>query len=83
MLDLFALLTLWPEVKRRYSKARFALDLYLLDRSGVTEINGKQLVFTASTGARDRTRTIQVHDEDGSEKAYFGLYFVNAPTETR
>lgn len=81
--DLFALLTLWPEVKRHYSKAQFALDLYLLDRGGITEINGKQLVFSASSGARDRTKTVQVHDEYGSEKAYYGLYFVNAATKTR
>lgn len=83
VLDLFALLTLWPEVKRQYSKARFGLDLYLLDRSGVTEINGKRLVFSASTGARDRTKTVQVYDENGSEKAYYGLYFLNTATEPR
>jgi hypothetical protein len=49
----------------------------------VTEINGKQLVFSASTGARDRTKTVAVHDENGSEKAYYGIYFVTAATQTQ
>jgi hypothetical protein len=78
VIDLYNVLTLWPERKRQYSRSQFALDLYLLDRSGVTLVSGKRLTFSASTGARDRSKIVGVQDEHGYEKVYYGIYFVDA-----
>jgi len=83
VIDLYNVLTLWPERKRQYSKSQFALDLYLLDRSGVTSVSGKRLTFSASTGARDRSKIVAVQDEHGYEKVYYGIYFVDADSGSR
>ncbi len=83
VLDLYDVLTLWPERKRQYSKSQFALDLYLLDRSGITSVAGKRLTFSASTGARDRSNVVAIQDEHGYEKVYYGVYFVDAGSGNR
>lgn len=77
VLDIFNALILWPEQKRSYSKFQFALDLYLVDRSGTNTISDKRLVFASSTGARDKSKVVSVRDENGGEKVYFGIYFVS------
>lgn len=77
LLDIYGALTLWPEHKRKYSRSVFAIDLYALDRSGVTTTrSGSRLVFTASTGARDKSKVLQVKDETGADKVYYGIYFI-------
>jgi hypothetical protein len=83
VVDLYNVLTLWPERKRQYSKSQFALDLYLLDRSGVTSVSGNRLTFSASTGARDRSKIVAVQDEHGYEKVYYGISFVDAGSGSR
>jgi hypothetical protein len=81
LLEIFNILTLWPEQRRRYSRASFALDLYLLDRSSQVREFGKRLVFASSTGARDRTKVFSMRDETGFEKVYYGIYYVNEEAE--
>jgi hypothetical protein len=37
-----------------------------------------RLVFTMSTGARDKSKVLQVRDEGGSERVYYGVYFTKS-----
>jgi len=76
LFDIYNALTLWPENNKRYSRREFAIDLYLIDASGIAvTADGARLTFAASTGSRDRTKIFQAHDHSGSEKVYYGIYF--------
>ncbi len=79
LLDVYELLTLLPGQTREYSKQEFARDIYLLDRSGVTQTRrGYVVSFPASTGARSAGSTVRVVTEGGQEKLYYGIAFTRA-----
>jgi len=76
LLQIYDLLTILPGQSREYTKAEFARDIYLLDRSGVTRTrNGAVVDFPASTGTKTPSATIMVITESGREKTYFGISF--------
>jgi hypothetical protein len=75
--QIYDVLTLMPGAAREYTRDDFARDLYLLDRSGVTQMdNGTEFRFSASTGTRSAASTFVCIAEDGSEKRYYGISFV-------
>ena len=79
LLDVYELLTLLPGQTREYSKQEFARDIYLLDRSGVTQTRrGYVVSFPASTGARSTGSTVRIVTESGQEKVYYGIAFARA-----
>ncbi len=76
LLQIYELLTILPGQSREYTKAEFARDIYLLDRSGVTKTrNGAVVDFPASTGTKATSATIAVIAENGREKTYYGISF--------
>ena len=76
LLQIYELLTILPGQSREYTKAEFARDLYLLDRSGVTKTrNGAVVDFPGSTGTKTPSATIMVITESGREKTYYGISF--------
>ncbi len=73
LLQIYDLVTILPGQSREYTKAEFARDIYLLDRSGVTKTrNGAVVALHAGSGREPR---IQVITEKGGEKFYFGISF--------
>ncbi len=77
--DIYDLLTLLPGQSKEYSKHEFARDLYLLDRSGVTETRDHYVVsFPASTGTKSAGGVITAITENGQERAYWGIAFTKA-----
>jgi hypothetical protein len=76
LLRVYEVLTLLPGEANDYTKAEFARDLYLLDRSGVTKTRkGADVDFPASTGTKVPSATITVITENGREKTYYGISF--------
>ncbi|MCC7107449.1 MAG: hypothetical protein IT307_20115 [Chloroflexi bacterium] len=76
LVDIYALLTLLPGSSKDYSRPEFARDLYLLDRSGVTETRGRYVAaLQASTGSRIASSTIRVITESGQDRLYYGISF--------
>lgn len=76
LLQIYERLTILPGQSREYTKAEFARDIYLLDRSGVTKTrNGAVVDFPASTGTKTPSATIMVITESGREKTYYGISF--------
>jgi len=74
--DIYRLLTLLPGQPKEYTRAEFARDIYLLDRSGVTTTRSGAIVsFPASTGTKTPSATINVITERGQEKRYYGISF--------
>jgi len=74
--EIYDVLTLMPGSAKDYTKDDFARDLYLLDSSGVTQLdNGTQFKFPASTGTRHLSSTFVCIAADGSEKRYYGISF--------
>jgi len=79
--EIYDVLTLMPGAAKEYTRDDFARDLYLLDRSGVTRMdNGVEFRFSASTGTRNASNTFVCIAEDGSEKRYYGVAFMQ-PSE--
>jgi hypothetical protein len=77
LLEIYELFTLMPGQSREYSKQEFARDIYLLDRSGViTTRDGSRVSFPASTGTKIPSRTLNVINEFGEEKRYYGITFI-------
>jgi hypothetical protein len=75
----YELLTLLPGQSREYSSHEFARDIYLLDRSGITETrDGFVVSFPASTGTKSASGTITAITEDGQERRYWGIAFTRA-----
>lgn len=72
--DIYRILTLFPGHAREYSKQEFTRDVYLLDRSGLTEVEGESIEFAASTGTKTRDYFLII-DEYGQERAYYGVSF--------
>lgn len=76
LLEIYELFTLLPGQSREYSKQEFARDIYLLDRSGtVATRDGFKVSFPASTGTKLPSRTLNIINEAGEEKRYYGIAF--------
>jgi hypothetical protein len=74
--QVYELLTLLPGQSREYSRQEFARDLYLLDRSGLTETkDGFVVSFPASTGTKSTTGVVTAITESGQERRYWGIAF--------
>ncbi len=79
LVDVYKLLTLLPGQSREYSRQEFARDIYLLDRSGVTETRDHYVVsFPASTGTKTPSGVITAVTETGQERSYWGICFTRA-----
>ncbi len=75
----YELFTLLPGQTREYSSHEFARDIYLLDRSGITETrDGFVVSFPASTGTKSATGVITAITENGQERRYWGIAFTRA-----
>jgi hypothetical protein len=75
----YELFTLLPGQTREYSSHEFARDIYLLDRSGITETrDGFVVSFPASTGTKSATGVITAITERGQERRYWGIAFARA-----
>jgi hypothetical protein len=76
---IYELLTLLPGQSREYSSHEFGRDIYLLDRSGVTQTrDGFEVNFPASTGTRSARGVISAIAENGQERRYWGITFTRA-----
>jgi hypothetical protein len=76
LLDIYELLTLLPGQTREYSRQEFARDIYLLDRSGIIDAKGgSRLSLPASTGTKISSHTLNIINEFGEEKRYYGIAF--------
>jgi hypothetical protein len=74
--EIYDVLTLMPGAAKEYTRDDFARDLYMLDRSGVTELDsGTEFSFSAATGTRNAANTFICIAEDGAEKRYYGIAF--------
>jgi hypothetical protein len=72
----YELFTLLPGQAREYSSHEFARDIYLLDRSGITETrDGYAVSLPASTGTKSATGVITAITENGQERRYWGIAF--------
>jgi len=79
LVRVYELLTLLPGQSRDYSSQEFARDIYLLDRSGLTETrDGFVVTFPGSTGTRSTSGVITAIAEDGQERRYWGIAFSRA-----
>ena len=79
LVRVYELLTLLPGQSREYSSHEFARDIYLLDRSGITETrDGFVVTFPASTGTRSPSGVITAITENGQERRYWGIAFSRA-----
>jgi hypothetical protein len=76
LMEIYELFTLLPGQTREYSRQEFARDIYLLDRSGTIKTRDGSIVsFPASTGTKIPSRTLNVINEYGEEKRYYGIAF--------
>jgi hypothetical protein len=75
---MYELLTLLPGQSREYSRQEFARDIYLLDKSQVTETRGYVATFPASTGTRPAGAAITAITETGQQRTYWGITFARA-----
>jgi hypothetical protein len=79
LMQVYDLLTLLPGQSREYSRQEFARDIYLLDRSGITDTrDGFVVSFPASTGTRSASGLITAITETGQERRYWGIAFTRA-----
>lgn len=78
--DIYRLLTILPGQTKEYSLHEFARDIYLLDRSGVTETKkGCGVTMPGvSSGMRGAARAIRVITQEGQDKLYYGISFSEA-----
>jgi len=74
--DIHEILTLLPGTD--YPIEEFARDVILLDRRpDLRTRDGCRFEFPASTLSRGRMRRVVAYDEQGQERAYLGIRFVN------
>ena len=80
LLDIWGVLTMLPAQRAQYSKQEFARDLYLLDRSGVTDTprSPRSLRWSASTGTKGAGTLVTVAPS-GQQQRYWGVFFTAAP----
>jgi hypothetical protein len=78
--DIYRLLTLLPGQTKEYSLQEFARDIYLLDRSGVTETKkGCGVTMPGvSSGMKGTAGAIRVITQEGQDKLYYGISFSEA-----
>lgn len=78
--EIYKLLTLLPGQTKEYSLQEFARDIYLLDRSGVTETKKGCCVTMpgVSSGMRGTAGAIRVITQEGQDKLYYGISFSEA-----
>jgi len=75
----YELFTLLPGQSREYSSHEFARDIYLLDRSGITQTrDGFVVSLPASTGTKSSSGLITAITESGQERRYWGIAFTRA-----
>lgn len=74
LIDLYDLMTLFPGLRREYSRQEFARDVYILDRTRTVAVSGYTMELSASTGTRG-SRSLRIIDETGTERMYFGVSF--------
>ena len=73
---IYDLLTLLPGSTREYSRAEFARDVYLIDKSGVTATkDGSRVTFPTATGTKSAGNFLSVITQEGREKKYYGISF--------
>jgi hypothetical protein len=79
--ELWRILTLLPQ-SRKYSKAEFARDLYLLDQSGIvrTSRSSRELCWAASTGTKGTGSLVTV-SRSGQRQLYWGISFTPPQAE--
>jgi hypothetical protein len=75
---IYELLTLLPGQSRDYARQEFARDIYLLDRSAITETSGFVVSFPASTATKSTSGVITAITENGQERRYWGIAFTRA-----
>ncbi|MBI4908077.1 MAG: hypothetical protein HY820_30915, partial [Acidobacteria bacterium] len=72
-------LTMLPGSSANYDQTEFVRDLYLLDRSGVTETrSGAVCSLPASTGTKSSKGTYLFTGPDGRRVTYYGIRFTRA-----
>ena len=74
LFDIYDLLTLLPGQSKEYTKAEFARDIYLIDKSGVSTTN-QGFVLNLVPPGRDIKRSLRVITEEGQERLYYGISF--------
>lgn len=76
--EIYRLLTLLPGQTKEYSLQEFARDVYLLDRSGITTTKKGYGVTLpgVSSGIKGSSGKIRVITEDGQDKRYYGISFL-------
>ncbi|MBM4433470.1 MAG: hypothetical protein FJ025_05660 [Chloroflexi bacterium] len=74
LFDIYDLLTLLPGQAKEYTKAEFARDIYLVDKSGVSATN-QGFVLNLVPPGRDIKRSLKVITEEGQERLYYGISF--------
>jgi hypothetical protein len=74
LFDIYDLLTLLPGQSKEYTKAEFARDIYLVDKSGVSTTTQGFVLSLVPTG-RDIKRSLKVITEEGQERLYYGISF--------
>lgn len=76
LLEVYELLTLLPGQSKDYTRQEFARDIYLLDKSGMTETgDGHHARFPAATGTKSASKTISVITDRGHQKVYYAIAF--------
>jgi hypothetical protein len=78
--EIYKLLTLLAGQAKEYSLQEFARDIYLLDRSGVTETKkGCGVTMPGvSSGMKGIAGAIRVITQEGQDKLYYGISFLEA-----
>jgi len=78
--EIYRLLTLLPGQTKEYTLQEFARDIYLLDRSGVTETKkGCGVTMPGvSSGMKGTAGAIRVITQEGQDKLYYGISFSDA-----
>lgn len=77
LIDVYVVLTLLPGQTRDYTKPEFTRDLYLLDQSGITEVGGRRLRWSASTGTKG-AGVLTTVARSGQQQRYWGVAFEQA-----
>ena len=77
--SLYEALTLLPGATATYDQTDFVRDLFLLDRSGLTQTkSGVAFTLPASTGTKSAKGTYSFVAPDGETVSYYGIRFTGA-----
>lgn len=76
LLDLYETLTPITGQAKDYPLEAFVRDIYILDESGTKSTkSGYRISLPASTGAKNRARSLSMIGKDGMERVYYGIAF--------